>query len=455
MKKMSLLAVLFLTAISSYAQIQVGLSYMDEIWQGSLNNPANQSEHRLVVILPSIGNTLSFTGPTYGDAIVEQNGTNVLDVNQIISRLEDRNQLREQFQIGTVGFSIQFANLQVGFHHTTKFDAFLDYPKELPTLIWKGNAQYIGETIPLGNNLQLSGYHEVGVSGALRLGKLELGARLKYLSGIGSLSTDQAEASLYTDPEIYQLTFNADYRLRTASSLDYRAFNDFDINYSFGQISIDKLFSGNAGIGIDLGANLDLGRLKVGASVVDMGGINWKKDVKTYTTNGSFTYEGLDIAQALTGDSVSFEQALDTLAQIFDFKESAGSYKTRLPTRAFVTAGFNLTNMWEVGAVLAGEFYQENFNPAASIYGKAKIGPWLRLGANYTIANQTYDNLGLSAVARLGPVQVYAMTDNIISAFQAENSQYFNFLAGVNLAFGKKNAADVLEGAGNDSGVRF
>ncbi|MBR9923192.1 MAG: hypothetical protein GYB31_20370 [Bacteroidetes bacterium] len=453
MTKHILAALLVLAVLPAFAQTQIGLSYMNELWQSSLNNPASQSEHRIVVILPSIGNTLAFTGPTYGNAISEIDGKTVLDVESIIANLEDRNQLREQFQIGTIGFSMQFGNIQLGLHHTTKFDAFLDYPKELPTLIWKGNAPYIGETIPLNNDLQINGYHEIGLSGSIDLGNINIGARLKYLSGIGDLSTTRNEASLYTDPEFYQLTFMSDYQLQTASSLNYQAFNDFELDFRFGELSGDKLFSGNAGFGLDLGLTANVGSFEFGASVIDLGSIKWQEEVKTYSSQGSFTYEGLDIGQALGGDSVSFEQALDTLSQIFEFEEGSGSYKTSLPTRAFLTAGYNLSNTWEVGAVLAGEFYREEMNPAVSLYGKATIGPWLRLGANYTLTNNTFDNLGLSAVVCAGPVQVYAMTDNIISAFDPENSRYFNFRAGVNVALFRKDAADII--SDDDPGVRF
>jgi hypothetical protein len=440
MKKSLLLAGFLFTLCALQAQAPVGLTYMDELWQSSLANPALQSEHRVVVILPSISNTLSFTGPTYGDAITDVNGNATLDVNAIIASLEDRNELREQFQIGTIGLSLQFGNIQVGLHHATRFDAFLEYPRELPALIWKGNAQYIGETIPLDNQLRIYGYHEVGLSGSVDLGKVQLGARVKYLSGIGDLSTSRSEASLYTDPEFYQLTLSSDYELQTASSLDYEAFNDFDLNFNFGQLSLEKLFAGNAGVAVDLGAQLDLGKLQLGASVTDLGGINWQKDVKIFSSQGSFTYEGLDIAQALTGDSVSFEQALDTLAQIFDFQQTTGTYSTSLPTTVYLTGSYQLSNMWSVGAVLSGAFQPERFEPVAAIFGKAEIGPWLRVGASYTVVQETFDNLGLSANLCLGPAQLYVLSDNVIALFQPEKQPILQFPGRCKYCPGKKTS---------------
>ena len=451
-KRSLLLMSILLSFGQLLGQAPIGLTYMDELWQGSLTNPALQTEHRLVIILPSVTNTLAFTGPTYGDAIVETNGTTVLDVDGILAALEDRNQLREQFRIGGIGASIQFGNVQIGLHHAVNFDAFLEYPRELPGLIWKGNAQYIGETIPLDNDLRVVSYHEIGLSGSVDLGKIQIGARLKYLGGIGDISTSRSEASLYTDPEFYQLTLTSDYVIQTASSLDYNAFNDFDLDFRFGQLSFDKLFAGNAGIAADLGIQADLGKLQLGGAVTDIGSITWNKDVRTYSSQGSFTYEGLDIAQALTGDSVSFEQALDTLAQIFEFKETSESYKTALPTTAYLTAAYQLSNMWSVGAVMSGELFREEFRPEVAVFGKATIGPWLRLGASYAVVYDTYDNLGLSANLCLAGAQVYLLTDNVISLFQPENSRYFNFMAGINIAINRKSAAEEI---GADPGVRF
>ncbi|MCB0622446.1 MAG: hypothetical protein KDC43_00630, partial [Saprospiraceae bacterium] len=83
------------------------------------------------------------------------------------------------------------------------------------------------------------------------------------------------------------------------------------------------LFNNNTGWSVDLGVDVDLGKLSLAASVVDLGQITWNKEVRNYLSDGTFVYDGLDISQALTGDSVNFSQALDTLEQIFHFDSTS------------------------------------------------------------------------------------------------------------------------------------
>ena len=63
--------------------------------------------------------------------------------------------------------------------------------------------------------------------------------------------------------------------------------------------------------------------------------------------------------------------------------------------------------------------------------------PFLRLGAIYAYRHDKFDNLGLNAVVKLGPVQLVAATDNILTAIQLYDSNSANMRVGLNLLFGK------------------
>ena len=431
-----LTAFLVALPLAASAQQEIGLHFNRELWQSHKTNPAFLPAEGLTIGLPGLHNTLFFTGPTYGDALRQENGGTVLDVDNLIAQLEDRNLVRENLDIETIGIAFSTGKWRFGFQHTARFSGFLDYPKELPQLVWKGNAQFVGQTIELGNDLQIFSYNEFGLAAAVELAPVTLGARVKFLTGIGDVSTAERQSiALTTDEEFYQLTLVSDYQLNTSASFDYESFNDFQLNYDFGRIDPAELFNNNTGWSVDLGVDVDLGKLSLAASVVDLGQITWNKEVRNYLSDGTFVYDGLDISQALTGDSVNFSQALDTLEQIFHFDSTSVSYQTDLPAKVYLSGTFELTDSWRIGGLLFNEWYRGKRFPAAAVNVQTDLGSWLTVGANYAVYRNTYSNLGLTAILHLGPVQLYALTDNIVAAFHPNESRYFTFRTGLNLRF--------------------
>jgi hypothetical protein len=66
---------------------------------------------------------------------------------------------------------------------------------------------------------------------------------------------------------------------------------------------------------------------------------------------------------------------------------------------------------------------------------------WLTLGATYAIKdeNDSYDNLGLNLALRLGPVQIFGVTDNVVALATLGDSKNFSARAGLALLIGKKD----------------
>lgn len=423
-----------------HSQTEWGLFNQTGVWQANRLNPAFWPDQRVIIALPGLQNTLSFTGPTYGDVIREENGGRVLDVNALIDHLEPDNFVREHLEISTIGAGIRLGkSFGLSFQHLVHFNAYLAYPKTLPQLVWKGNAQFIGQTVALDHDLQLFSYNEFALGGFFETGALQLGARVKLLTGIGDVSTERGRAALYTDTAFYQLQFLADYLLNTSSYFDYQSYDDLQLDYDFGQIRLDRLFSSNAGMAFDLGVQLKQDKWWIAASALDIGSIKWNEEVRNYRAEGEYRFDGLDISLALTGDSVEFEDALDTLRQLFSFPPTNNSYRTALPSKVYLSGGVQLSDRWQVGGVLFSEWYRGEVFPGASVHAGYKPFNWLSLGASYGVFRNTFANIGLSASAKLGPVQVYALADNMAAVFRPAESRYFQFRTGLNLLFGKMN----------------
>ncbi len=438
--KMRLLSLFLLSATGLFAQQEIGLHFMHNLWQANKTNPAIVPENNLVIGLPGIRNNLFFTGPTYDDIVFKNEaGKSIIDIDRAIGVLDPQNLIRDDLELTTFSFALKIHGLTFSFSHAIKFSVFLQYPKTLPQVIWQGNAQFIGETVSLSNDLELNGYNEYAFGAAYKFGKLTLGAKAKFLNGIGNVSTDRAHrrASLFTDPDIFQLTLDADYRLNSSGALNYESFRDFNLDFNYDPASTQNLFSQNKGFAIDLGLRLEIGKFDISVSVLDLGSIDWKADVRNYIADGIFKYDGLDFSQALTDQSVNFDQALDTLEQIFQVTEINTAYSTDLPTKVYVSATYQLNKSWEIGGLFFTESYRGKTFPAVALSANVDLLPKIiSLGATYAILHDdSFDNIGLNAVVKLGPVQFFGTTDNIISAFQPGQKQNFSVRLGLNLVF--------------------
>ncbi len=406
---------------------------MRNIWQSSKTNPAFISESKINVGLVQPYYSISHTGASYNDFVVDQDGENVLDIGAVIDQMEDQNQLFTSVETETISVSFGLKNLKISINHAMKFNAFLDYPKELVELAWNGNSQFIDQTIDIGPDIHAFAYNEFGIGLAFKILNINAGARLKFLTGIGDLSTERNKIQVYTDPDIYQLTFTTDYLINTSSYFTYNGGNDFEID--FGDPSFNDVFASNFGTAIDLGANFKFKNIDISASIIDLGFIGWKNNTVNYHSQGTYTYEGVDISGIIRDDSLSFEGALDSLGDILNFQETYSNYSTMLPTKIYLSGTYDVGAYMTFGALIYSELYRGKVYPAFAVSARAKLGNILSIGVSYAIRNKTYDNLGLNATLKLGPVQIFAVSDNVISAFQPYDSRNANLRFGINLMF--------------------
>lgn len=439
------LAVLALAVLPSavlLAQQDLSTHFLRHTWQANRTNPAFFPEYEMVIGLPGVYNSLWVENLTYNTLFVEDgNGNRVLNVDQAILGMEDRNAIRENLDIETLSLGARFGPLGLSISHTFRFNAFMDYPKTLPQLIWQGNAQFIGEEIEFAPDIDVLGYQEFAVGAMIEVSDaVVIGGRAKLLSGAGSINSSRNQLRLRTDSEVYQLTLNADYQVNSASSLTYDGFDDIQTNFDFGTFSAESLFTGNTGFAFDLGAHVKLGKLELAASVLDIGGIDWDEEVNNYSLKGTYEYEGLDFAQRIFDDSTSFGSVLDTLEAVYEIEEGSEGFRTTLPTRFYLSATLRLRENWTVGGLIFSESYRGNTYPAAALSSNLQVLPFLNVGGIYSWRNNRFDNLGLNATLKAGPVQLVAATDNILTVFQPKDSNASHLRLGLNLLFAPRES---------------
>ncbi len=434
--RISITALALLLSVPMLAQQELGLNLMHHVWQSNKTNPAMVQPNSFVIGGLGIRNNLVFDGPTYNQIVTKRDGKPVIDINRFVNFLEPENTIRDDLDFSTLSAAFRIKNLTLNVGHSIKYHAFFKYPKTLPQIVWQGNAQFIGETVNLANELQVSGYHELAFGAAYQFGNLTLGAKGKLLSGIADATThdDHHTATLYTDPDVYQITLNGDYILQTANSIDYESYNDLDADFNFGTFTFEEFLGKNSGFAFDLGARLQLGKLDLAASILDIGKITWDDNVTNYAATKSYQYDGLDFSQALTGENSTFGDALDTLEALFQVEKTSGAYTNKLPRKVYLSANYQLTDMWQVGAVFFNENFRGESKAAVAVGVNATPFKAVNIGATYAVKeNKSYDNLGLNLTLALGPLQIFGVTDNVFALVNPGDAK--NFTARFGMAF--------------------
>ena len=453
MYKLLFFVLLLLLTSNINAQQELGLHFMHSVLQSAKTNPAFLPKDRIIVGLPNGYFNLFHTSGTINDILnTNTDGPTDVDVMAWVDLLKEQNLLNTHLELETFQLVFGFDKFTLGLTHAVKFNTLFDYPDKYIQLLGQGNAQFVGQTIEFGPDLNMEAYNEFGLGMAYYLSdKLTIGGKVKFLTGIGSVETIKSDATLFTDEDIYQLEINTDYSINATRLLTYD--EGFELHIpSFGG---KELFSGNTGIAIDLGIQFQVNdKLSLAASITDLGQISWKEDAFNYSSNITENYEGIviDFPALLRGESANFSSDADSIDfdNLFEFQQSNSSYTTSLPAKLYLSAGYRINDRVDVGGMFYSEFYKGNSKQAFAVSVSTRLIDQLIVGATYAWRQEDFANVGLNVVANLGPVQIFAVTDNILAAIQPYDKENVNGRVGVNFLLDKiwnpkKEAASLEE----------
>ena len=431
----SILAVFLLSNVN--AQIELGTHFMTNITQHNLTNPATFSDYKINVSLPSIYAGFYNSSLAPDDVLEKRGTTHFLDVNRLINQVAaDGLSFQTNVNVETFAFSFQAKKWQVSLNHGVRVSTFHHIPKEMLEFAWGGNAQFVGKTINIAPMQNITAYQEFGLGFGYKIGAhLTLGTRLKYLMGTATYSTSNSKANIYTDPEYYQFSAETDYLINTGGLPEADVANGEFLNLENFE---PNLFGSNKGFALDFGASLDLTeKLNIQTSILNIGKITWKDEVNNYWSKGSFTFEGLDFQPILSEGKLDLKQITDTLASTFNFETTKNTFSTVLPSSFYLSGSYQLQPSLTVGGLFFAQGFQSDMTTAVAVNVKKDFGTTFSLGGQYAFVEGGVHNFGLSTTLKLGPVQLFATSDNVIPLVHPLKAQNVNIRFGMNLVFGK------------------
>lgn len=271
-----------------------------------------------------------------------------------------------------------------------------------------------------------------------------LGGRLKVLRGQvdaeeGSLAAIAREVDEGGVPVLVELTGEA----RTAGLAEA-------IDGEGDAMTILRRGSG-LGAGLDLGVHLRLeGRWAASASLLDLGFVRWGGRVRRYRLAAAA--RGWRGVRAVDGPVLEYRDLADGL-RVLDEEAGGtnavvdgGSYTRALVTRLTLGGEYALADGARPSSV--GGVYRVRLGGGGLRHGAALSFNWRRLrwvelSGSYGLDGGDVHLLGAAAAFTLGPVQVYAASDNALGAANYRRLGTTSILVGVNVVLGERRPDEV------------
>ena len=430
MKMNKFLLILILAGFGSAIQGQnLHYFFIDDIYQRSYFNPALDNQNK-IRIASGLGFDFSTNGPSISDITVKNpDGGLIVSASNAIPAMNEINDLFGHTSVNTIDVSINTSFLRISAGHAWKAQAWMEYTKDLGEFVTNGNAAFVGETLNLGPQLDYINYNEVYLGLQKSFGGLSIGARIKRLSGVESIRTENSQVDLTTSDDIYQLTLTSDYELRSSRAFNYEDIRNFSLDVE--NFSFDNFMSNNGGWAFDFGASLDVGdKLELSLGVVDVGSINWDVDPKIFRSNEVQHFDGIDVSQYITSDEEFV--ILDSLEALLDLEESQEEFSTTLPAKIYLGGRLKISDSWSVGALIQSNGSGDRRANVIALNGTIKLNKFLSAGVLYSIKNGDPANIGLHTAFNLGPVVAFLSSDNVIN-FGSFNSTNGNIRLGVSV----------------------
>jgi hypothetical protein len=297
--------------------------------------------------------------------------------------------------------------------------------------LFQGNGAFIGQQIDLKRlSFDATHYREYGIGWTRALSKkVTIGGRIKYLYGMENFSSGKSNLSFYTAPDDYSLQLTSGYTVNSSVSGNDSTGNGG--NYMFGLK--------NTGFAFDMGVTyFYTDRWKFNASIVDLGSIRWKSNVKNYVTaDGSYSFNGIDINEFMS-DSSSMDNMTDSLSNSFEPKETYDPYSTSIPTHVAMNFAYMLDQKMSATALLHATIFRETVQPTFTLGLNRRITNHFSASITYSMINHHINNLGAGMAVNMGAFQFYVISDNWIGTINPLSGNTLNAKFGFNLIFGRQ-----------------
>jgi len=445
-KKLNKIGVLLfglIVASSLFGQRDLTLYSMSNISQSLTVNPAFRPKTNVFVSFPIGMQTFGITNSGFGVAdLLSSDQKSFTTDEQFFKGMRSINYLQVQMKNELLGFGFRVKKNYFTFNITGKYSSEFDYTPDFIQLFIQGNGGSLsGKRASFdGLGLHVSEYVEYALGYNREVNdKLVVGGKIKLLSGIANMTTSKSTLGLTTGVNGTSIGFDGSAFIKSSNLgviLDTNNNTQFPIGSGFN--------FANLGLAADLGATYKLNeKINLSASIIDLGFISWKNDVRNYELKKfEYAFNGVDASKILNDTINVFDKINDTLRNMFKTEQSNSSYSTSLATRFYVGGNYHFNKFFNAGVLWYSQFVRNQYRPGLVLSATANVKSWLSASLNYGMYANSFTNIGFGLSLRGGPIQLFVLTDNILAPFNLGGTRTASVSFGLNLVFGKGVSKD-------------
>lgn len=186
--------------------------------------------------------------------------------------------------------------------------------------------------------------------------------------------------------------------------------------------------SKNVGVGFDIGLAYKISRdLTLLASMVDLGKINWKNNLKQMTFDGEYKFPEEFILSGddntLTKENGFSNETID-LTELYKIKIDESPYSARLPITFYTGLKYRLSPKLNISLVDRFISTQSMDFNSISVAGIYDINKKLTISSGYSILGKSYINIPFAILYTGETVQYSIGTDNILSIVAPSSAEF-------------------------------
>jgi len=193
--------------------------------------------------------------------------------------------------------------------------------------------------------------------------------------------------------------------------------------------------SKNMGVGFDIGLTYKVTPdLMFSTSVVDLGKISWKNNLRQITFNGEYQFPQGFIASSdnntLTKNNVFSNETTD-FTELYKIKIDESPYSTWLPVTFYAGLKYRLNPKLNISLVNRFISAQSmNFN-SLSVTGIYDINKKFTISSGYSILGKSYNNIPFAILYNSSAVQYYVGSDNLLSLIAPSSAEFSGITFGM------------------------
>lgn len=465
--RVSALLVLFLTLNLQELKAQNNTLYlMHSIPQTNQLNPAVRQKCKVYLSLPvlssvrfNLRNTAFGFHDVFHTGTGTQSGTYYLDLDNLEKKIKKMNYSLLNSDIDILGAGFEVKDWYFTFGIVNHISMQLSYPDDIVSLKdgnWDINK---GEGVPVKLNrigINATVWNSIGISASKEFFEgLRAGVRFKYLNGMANLNTRRSKIELNTTEDPITLEALVKYKINSSVpvNLGYSAnglVNSLDFSPATENLIGNYIFNTNRGLALDGGVVYDYDdEMQFTASFTDLGFIWWRKNVKNFTGEGKFVFQGIDLDAYFDdpnqGDLIQALQ--DSLLNSLHATAGNKGYLTMLPLNLYGGVTRELIPNLRAGAMTWIEVNGTHLRPSLTLSLNATPMKAFAASLSYTIMNNKLNQFGAGLAFGRRGAQFYLITDNIPVRFTRDlstgllwpyNARMLSLRFGLNIIFGCK-----------------